>query len=399
MSFKSKIERYANATYKVEISANKTSWETLWSKVNPSANLGPETITIDLPGEYEGSIFYLSWVYDGNSDNTLGWWIDDVSIEEKYDIPDGGDYDISGTNISLLGGAANVYANTPDEELPGWANSSFHPSLKLRFELFRNGPWHFTIDTEEPWGAYYFGGAWQAVENTGDGILFTVDPARGEELYVVLGDQNITLPVELSSFTVSLTADQVVRLLWVVQSETNHNGYNILRSEAPSLSSAVRINYFLITTGYTLGSLISYNYVDRETDDNTLYFYWLESVSMNGISEYYGPVSIITANHGQGNPPPVIPIVTKLYDAYPNPFNPDTVIGYSLKEGGEVKIDIYNTKGQLVKRFGRQHTEAGYYQMVWNGNDEAGTPSASGIYLYRMTSGKYQETKKMILSK
>jgi len=90
---------------------------------------------------------------------------------------------------------------------------------------------------------------------------------------------------------------------------------------------------------------------------------------------------------------------TALYQNYPNPFNPKTTIRYSLAVPNEVRLGIYNLKGQLVKELVREHLPAGDHQSVWDGSDSAGKQVGSGIYLYRLQSGDYSKTLKMILVK
>ena len=90
---------------------------------------------------------------------------------------------------------------------------------------------------------------------------------------------------------------------------------------------------------------------------------------------------------------------TALIGNYPNPFNPETTISYSVKEPAPVKIEIYNTKGQLVRTLVNQIQPRGFYSEIWNGTDERGNPVASGVYMYRMTAGNYRSHKKMMLIK
>jgi flagellar hook assembly protein FlgD len=84
---------------------------------------------------------------------------------------------------------------------------------------------------------------------------------------------------------------------------------------------------------------------------------------------------------------------------YPNPFNPQTTISYSLKEASVLRIDIYNLKGQLVKTLVNEAKGPGKHSIVWQGDDDNDRSVASGLYYYRMTAGKYSSTKKMILMK
>jgi len=92
-------------------------------------------------------------------------------------------------------------------------------------------------------------------------------------------------------------------------------------------------------------------------------------------------------------------LVTTLYGNYPNPFNPETTIRFELANAGFVTMDIFNQKGQLVKTLLNTELPAGFHQITWNGKDQNGSPVSSGIYYYRMRSGKYSSTRKMILMK
>jgi len=97
---------------------------------------------------------------------------------------------------------------------------------------------------------------------------------------------------------------------------------------------------------------------------------------------------------------PQIPAVeTTLNSAYPNPFNPATTISFSLKEAGWTSVEIYNQKGQLVRTLVNASLEPGTHQYVWTGDDNNGTAVSSGMYYYRMRSGKYSSTRKMVLMK
>jgi len=113
--------------------------------------------------------------------------------------------------------------------------------------------------------------------------------------------------------------------------------------------------------------------------------------------------SIIVTLTGTANPvdndDPILPAVTALKGNYPNPFNPRTTISYSVKEQGPVSIGIYNLKGQLVKTLVSEAKAAGEHSVIWEGDDDNGRQASSGIYLYKMYSGKYTSTKKMIMMK
>jgi len=208
-----------------------------------------------------------------------------------------------------------------------------------------------------------------------------------------------TLPVTLSNFAAVVTSENFVNIAWLAETETNHSGYNIFRNEAKDLENAIKINAQLIDQGTAAGTQISYFYTDFEVYTNQVYYYWLESIALDGTNEFYGPLTVTIGDPTQEPLPPVVPMVTKLYNAFPNPFNPNTNIRYSLKEAGKVKIEIYNMKGQKIKSYNQEHSSPGYYQISWDGRDENGRNVASGIYLYRLTTANYTSAKKMVLAK
>jgi hypothetical protein len=94
-----------------------------------------------------------------------------------------------------------------------------------------------------------------------------------------------------------------------------------------------------------------------------------------------------------------IPVATSLNGNYPNPFNPETTISFSLKEPAMVSIQIFNVQGKLVNTLVNEERTAGNYTVIWNGKDSGGRNVASGVYYYRMRAGKYSSTRKMIMLK
>ncbi|PKN79540.1 MAG: hypothetical protein CVU48_04990 [Candidatus Cloacimonetes bacterium HGW-Cloacimonetes-1] len=84
---------------------------------------------------------------------------------------------------------------------------------------------------------------------------------------------------------------------------------------------------------------------------------------------------------------------------YPNPFNPETTIRYSLKEAGPVSIRIYNSRGQLVRNLVNKDLPKGHHSVVWDGRDDQGKGVSGGIYLYQMSAGQFSYARKMLLVK
>ncbi len=85
---------------------------------------------------------------------------------------------------------------------------------------------------------------------------------------------------------------------------------------------------------------------------------------------------------------------------YPNPFNPSTTIRYELPRASEITLVVYNMMGQRVRTLvKRAHNAAGVYSIEWNGKDENGKDVASGAYVYRIQTGTFTESRKMLFLK
>ncbi len=131
----------------------------------------------------------------------------------------------------------------------------------------------------------------------------------------------------------------------------------------------------------------------------------------NGSYDYYvtnvyydlyesAPSNTITVNITSDGSEVIIPAeVTSLGGNYPNPFNPQTTIRYSVKNPSRVNITVYNLKGEKVRTLVNEHKGNGFYSAVWNGRDEAGKAVSSGVYLYRMQADGFSSTRRMILMK
>lgn len=92
------------------------------------------------------------------------------------------------------------------------------------------------------------------------------------------------------------------------------------------------------------------------------------------------------------------PQIAMLHNNYPNPFNPITTISFSLADNVEnAKIEIFNIKGQKIKTLVNSYLEKGTHNVVWNGTDKSGKKVVSGLYFYKLTTGKETAVKKMLL--
>ena len=94
----------------------------------------------------------------------------------------------------------------------------------------------------------------------------------------------------------------------------------------------------------------------------------------------------------------VVPTVV-LENNYPNPFNPETTITFSVPLSSHVELSVYNIKGQKVMSLVNGCFNKGKHKVVWNGKDQAGNIVASGIYFSRLVTNGIVLSNKMILMK
>jgi hypothetical protein len=95
----------------------------------------------------------------------------------------------------------------------------------------------------------------------------------------------------------------------------------------------------------------------------------------------------------------VLPLQALKLTNYPNPFNPETTISFTLPESGLTSLKIYNCKGQMVKELFKADPGAGTHKCVWNGTDNSEIPVASGLYYCVLEKGSSRTAKKLLLMK
>lgn len=94
-----------------------------------------------------------------------------------------------------------------------------------------------------------------------------------------------------------------------------------------------------------------------------------------------------------------LPMEFNLYNNYPNPFNPSTVIKVALPVKQHVSLRVYNIHGELVSTLVNNNLTAGYHQFSWNGTNNNGIKVASGVYFYQVITNGFNQAKKMMLLK
>ena len=215
------------------------------------------------------------------------------------------------------------------------------------------------------------------VAATFDNIVYTVSPT----------------PVELVFFTAKISTN-IVELNWQTATEVNNYGFEVQKSEVSSQNSEGSFKKIGFVQGNgTSNSPKEYSFVDPLIPNLDQVSYRLKQIDNDGTFTYSKIITVdLTTLTNVENLE--LPKVYSVSQNYPNPFNPSTTISYQVPKTSQVKIEVYNSLGQLVATLANSEKNIGEYQVQWDGSEEA-----SGIYFARMTTPEYSSSIKMMLVK
>jgi hypothetical protein len=195
------------------------------------------------------------------------------------------------------------------------------------------------------------------------------------------------LPVELESFTASVSRSKSVQLLWKTMTEINNFGYNIERLadyNADEKFESCKWKKIGFVGGHgNSNSPLTYSYTDLNPGYGKV-SYRLKQIDNDGKYMYSNIVIVVMGAPG----------IFDLAQNHPNPFNNTSVIRYSIPQLSNVTLKIFNTLGEELETLVNEEKQTGTYEVTWNA---ANLPS--GVYFYRLQAGRFVETKKMILLK
>jgi glucose/arabinose dehydrogenase len=238
--------------------------------------------------------------------------------------------------------------------------------------------------TAKVWSIEYDGTnpAVNTLVTTAAGSITSFGVDENNELYLVSFNGKIyrftptVVPVELISFS-AVVVDGKIKLDWNTATETNNAGFKIERSRDG-------VNYeeiFFVGGNGTTTNRNVYSYLD-ESVSSGVYYYRLKQINYDGSFEYLNVVAIDLG----------VPVRFLLEQNYPNPFNPKTTINFQLPKAGLVTLKVYDVLGNEVLTLIDDQKSAGSYTVDFNAEQ-----LTSGIYFYKLTSGNFNSTKKMIL--
>ena len=172
-------------------------------------------------------------------------------------------------------------------------------------------------------------------------------------------------------------------------------GYNIYFSNVLTIDN--EMNWNTIATGIT-----DLEYLDTTWKDAPIgfYRYIVKAIYSNDIlsEPAFSDIierDIITDEDDSSD----LPEITALNGNYPNPFNPRTTILFDIAKETNIKIDIFNIRGQKVNTVIDDFVAPGRYRVEWDGVDSYGRMVATGVYFYQMTTDDYNSIKRMLLMK
>jgi len=132
-----------------------------------------------------------------------------------------------------------------------------------------------------------------------------------------------------------------------------------------------------------------------------MFYLAIDGIKTNEQLEWTGngnrvEVSLLTAKGGAET---TLPGDYSLNQNYPNPFNPSTNISFTLGKAARARVEVFNILGALIATPFNGQASAGQNLVVWDGRNTNGELVASGVYLYRLSTDSYSETRKMMLLK
>jgi hypothetical protein len=172
------------------------------------------------------------------------------------------------------------------------------------------------------------------------------------------------------AFYARLSESGVVNLRWLVAPLTGIEGFNIYRTTDPA-------GPYEIVNRDVLPPVSPGEYADASVWPEATFWYELRAVRDTGVEELVGSQHPSVTIGGK--------LVTRLYDAAPNPFTTSTIVRFDVaSDNANLRLAVYDVRGQLVRTLASGATPRGRHATFWNGSDEKGSQIAPGVYFVRL---------------
>lgn len=213
-------------------------------------------------------------------------------------------------------------------------------------------------------------------------------------------------PLNVRTFDIADDQGHSIGLMWdpsVSENEGLVEWYRIFRSRSSTFNTPVAIDSLetieaLLETELFYPVLIDsipggeHSYTDRMVPlNNVSYFYWVQAVGNEGASKI-APLDPRTGIEET-------PVPFTLSQAYPNPFNAETKITFTIPEELPVKVDIYAITGQKIGTLMDRVVPPGTITVIWDGRDGNGSAAGTGVYILTVSAGRFIEHRRLVLLK
>jgi|GEM_PF-623943 len=227
---------------------------------------------------------------------------------------------------------------------------------------------------------------WVALKIESPSDVNVTSPAdKSTANYPIQNVQDISLPVQVASVLADVSGRDVKIKIKTQTERDDFLGFNVYRSRDGE-SFVIVGSYESVSSLRAKGNMAyggEYEFVDKGLNSGR-YQYKIEAVGKNE-KKFVGDVISVEVE---------VPKGYALHQNYPNPFNPVTVIEFEIPEAGYVLIELYNSVGQKVRDIFAGELPAGYHKVRF---DASGL--SSGVYFYRMSAGKFNAVRKMVIMK
>ena len=303
-----------------------------------------------------------------------------------WHIPTYAELQTLSTTVSNDGNTLKAVGQGITDPVQGWfgagTNTSGFSAVLGGYEYYvgqfsNAGGWAYFWGSTDYVGAYAY---MMRLDFDNNNISFS-NPTKNLGFSVrCLNDLSVSalLPVELNLFT-AVTDGRIVHLNWSTITEKNSDKFNIERKTIDAAWASIGS----VKAAVLSNSPKQYSYTDKNLQSGK-YQYRLKMIDNDGTFEYSKIVETEVA----------VPKNFELSQNFPNPFNPNTVITYSLPMASNVKLIVFNSLGQIVKVLENGFKNAGTYSVNFIASN-----LPSGIYYYKIEAGQFSQIKKMTLLK
>ena len=217
-------------------------------------------------------------------------------------------------------------------------------------------------------------------------------------------ESNTPMPVTLQASDYNGTYEILSSQFQVTTSQGNYDASNIIVDDKRDFeniySDTGPPNFIPIDKNAGI-DLTKYLLQNKTIEDGKTYWWRVRYRDKNLQWSQWSEENSFTVNNATdvNNENEQIIKESKLYNNFPNPFNPSTVINYNIAKQGMVTLRIYSVTGELIKELVNQEVKPGKYSILWDGSNSSGKKMSSGIYFYKLQTTDYQKIGKAILIK